>query len=158
MLKSLRRNDGAHVAHQPLSHSMNVGATSSTPLVLCLQQHLLGQCFQANRSSITLLLGIEPKGGTSNGQRTGSCLMKAAVNLSRRGFFKKLAGLGLGTGLGLAGVGAAQACDPCTTTNCGYCRYAYQERNCGSKPNCTCRNIYENPCGHGPICVPHCFC
>lgn len=56
-------------------------------------------------------------------------VIKAAVNLSRRGFLKKLGGFGLGAGAALAGIGIAsaqQSCDPSkctgTTYDCVSCR------------------------------------
>lgn len=92
------------------------------------------------------------------GKEIDRIVMQAAVKMSRRGFFKKLGGLGLGTGLGLAGIGQALACDPCTTKSCGgpcnkdctYCvvtsggtsiRYHVCHNSCGltctnTPPNC----------------------
>ena len=83
------------------------------------------------------------------GKELDRIVMKAAVDLSRRGFFKKLGSLGLGTGLGLAGIGQALACDPCQQTNCGSCG-GCQITGTRWNPTKNCqedRTTCYNPCG-----------
>ena len=77
------------------------------------------------------------------GKKLDRAVMKAAVDMSRRGFFKKLAGLGIGTGMGLAGIGQALACDPCQTKTCGSCNRNCRYCTVGTYTYYACRN----PCG-----------
>ena len=93
------------------------------------------------------------------GKELDRVVMQAAVTLSRRNFFKKLPGLGLGAGLGLAGVGRALAGD-CTTQyrdvygSCRSCTYLggpgvtvqKQSRECCPPQGCSSWQTYSQSC------------
>ena len=72
-------------------------------------------------------------------KKVDDLVMKAAVNLSRRSFFTKLGGIGLGTGLGLAGIGAAHAgCGNCGDNGCS----EYMRSDCFSFGGSCQQNIF----------------
>lgn len=78
-------------------------------------------------------------------------VMKAAVNVSRRGFLRKLGGLGF-AGFGVAGIiGPAPACDPCDTPRCGPCDQSCRWCVYQGVTYHVCRNLCGVVCTQAPI-------